>query len=732
MTSERHNGFTLLELLVAVAIIATLALLATYATRSARLRANEAASITNLRNLAAANLLYTTDHGTYVPANEPRNRIRWHGGRDSAVFRSDLWQTVGGCNRAMSTISSAVAGQTAQYRYNYPGTAIGNLYLEMWTLRNPISFYLPISGFTVVGLTRIDVFNILLQNGGVLGASGQQPTGPFAVPNSPAVVGATFDVQNLDLDLASNGIYWASNDVEATVAPFPAPVASFTRNPTQGLVPLTVQFTDTSINSPTAWQWDFQNDGVVDSTQQNPSWIYTTPGAFTARLVVSSQWGQSSAQQGITVNAPPPTAAFTATPTGGSVPLTVQFTDTSTFATSWQWDFQNDGVIDSTAQNPSFTYTAAGTYSVRLVATGPGGSNTLTQAGLITTGAPPSFTATPAAAATAPLTVQFAGSASFAVTQWAWDFQNDGVNDAFGPNPTFTYTANGIYSVRLTVTTPVAPFTRTLVRPGAVVVDPIVGTPVNAALNLALIAPGTYLRGSPVTPLGVAPYYNQPNAQPVHPVTISRPFWIGRFEVTQAQYQAVMGSNPSVFKGSSYPNAAQRPVETVTWHNAVAYCTALTASEQAAGRVPAGYVYRLPTEAEWEYCCRAGTTTEFHFGPTLVCAQANFNFSYHSNTVCSIGLTAVVGSYAPNAWGLHDMHGNVWEWCQDGWDGSANYPSGPVTDPVVASGSFRVLRGGSWYDGVSFTCRSAIRFGFIPSYSDVSIGFRVVLAPVLQ
>ena len=92
----------------------------------------------------------------------------------------------------------------------------------------------------------------------------------------------------------------------------------------------------------------------------------------------------------------------------------------------------------------------------------------------------------------------------------------------------------------------------------------------SAALGMVAIAPGTYLRGSPVTPLGVAPYFNEANAQPVHSVTISRPFWIGRFEVTQAQYQAVTGSNPSVFQGPSYPNAAQRPVETVTWFDAVA------------------------------------------------------------------------------------------------------------------------------------------------------------------
>jgi formylglycine-generating enzyme required for sulfatase activity len=236
----------------------------------------------------------------------------------------------------------------------------------------------------------------------------------------------------------------------------------------------------------------------------------------------------------------------------------------------------------------------------------------------------------------------------------------------------------------------------------------------SAALDMVAIAPGTYLRGSPVTPLGVPPYFNQANAQPVHPVTISRPFWIGRFEVTQAQYQAVMGSNPSFYQGSSYPNAAQRPVERVTWNNAVAYCTALTASEQAAGRVPAGYVYRLPTEAEWEYCCRAGTTTEYPFGPTLVCGQANFSLSYHSGANCFIGQTAVVGSCAPNAWGLRDMIGNVLEWCLDGWDLSANYPASAVADPLVSTGPYRVTRGGCWSINSSFS-RSALRYGLTPS-----------------
>jgi formylglycine-generating enzyme required for sulfatase activity len=252
----------------------------------------------------------------------------------------------------------------------------------------------------------------------------------------------------------------------------------------------------------------------------------------------------------------------------------------------------------------------------------------------------------------------------------------------------------------------------------------------SAALDMVAIAPGTYLRGSPVTPLVVAPYFNQANAQPVHAVTIGRPFWIGRHEVTQSQYQAVTGSNPSRFQGPTYANAAQRPVEQVSWNEAVAYCAALTASEQAAGRVPAGYVYRLPTEAEWEYCCRAGTTTEYPFGPTLVCGQANFSLSYHSGANCFIGQTAVVGSYAPNAWGLRDMVGNVLEWCLDGWDLSANYPASAVADPLVSTGPYRVTRGGCWSINSSFS-RSALRYGLTPSVASHDLGFRVVLAPIV-
>lgn len=247
-----------------------------------------------------------------------------------------------------------------------------------------------------------------------------------------------------------------------------------------------------------------------------------------------------------------------------------------------------------------------------------------------------------------------------------------------------------------------------------------------ASLNMVPISAGTFLMGSP-EPVGVTPYYNRADSQPIHAVTIARPFWIGKYEVTQSEYQAVTGSNPSTFL------SANRPVEGVTWYQAVAYCDALTVRELAAGRLPSGYEYRLPTEAEWEYCCRAGTATEFHYGPTLVCGQANFDFSTHTNSVCNSWATLPVGGYAPNAWGLYDMHGNVWEWCLDGWDGYANYPGGSVSDPYVApyaaSGLNRIFRGGSMYD-ISAACRSAYRGGTFPGQGYSSLGFRVVCAPV--
>ncbi len=217
------------------------------------------------------------------------------------------------------------------------------------------------------------------------------------------------------------------------------------------------------------------------------------------------------------------------------------------------------------------------------------------------------------------------------------------------------------------------------------------------------------------------PYYGSSDTQPVHGVTISQDFWMGEHEVTQAEYQALMGVNPSAFVGSSLP------VEQVSWNDSVAYCAALTAQEVALGNLPAGFEYRLPTEAEWEYACRAGTTTEFNVGADLYCADARFSQSHHSNSSCGVSSTIDVGSYPANAFGLHDMHGNVFEWCLDSW---SSYIAGAVTDPFVTGGSNRVFRGGGWIVNSNF-CRSAYRVFLGSGVPTNHIGFRVVLGSVL-
>jgi formylglycine-generating enzyme required for sulfatase activity len=253
--------------------------------------------------------------------------------------------------------------------------------------------------------------------------------------------------------------------------------------------------------------------------------------------------------------------------------------------------------------------------------------------------------------------------------------------------------------------------------------------------GLVWIAPGTFVMGSPAS----EPLRN--SDETLHTVTLMKGFYMGKYAVTQGEYLALMGSNPSYFttrdwNGNSIPADLNRPVETVSWDDATNYCAHLTAQEQAAGRLPAGWGYRLPTESEREYACRAGTTTAFHYGNALHGGMANF-YSYYEYDA-AIGYIAVasptgylarttaVGSYQPNAWGLHDLHGNVWEWCRDSY---GSYPTGSVTDPQGApSGSHRVFRGGGW-NGHGRYCRSAIRYYGVPSYRGGELGFRVVLAP---
>jgi formylglycine-generating enzyme required for sulfatase activity len=243
---------------------------------------------------------------------------------------------------------------------------------------------------------------------------------------------------------------------------------------------------------------------------------------------------------------------------------------------------------------------------------------------------------------------------------------------------------------------------------------------------LADIPAGAFVMGSPPSELERAAWEG-----PQTMVTITYAFKIGMFEVTQGQWQAVMTNNPSYDTGDS-----NLPVEQVTWADATNYCWQLTQRERQSSCLPADWVYRLPSEAEWEYSCRAGSTNAFAYGPELLSGMANFDghYEYDSDigtitdlTGISLGQTIPVGQYAPNAWGLYDTHGNTWEWCLDGW--SYYLPGGSVTNPVnSASGAQRVVRGGGLYDEAR-DCRCAYRLPCSPDYAAREVGFRVVLAP---
>ena len=225
-------------------------------------------------------------------------------------------------------------------------------------------------------------------------------------------------------------------------------------------------------------------------------------------------------------------------------------------------------------------------------------------------------------------------------------------------------------------------------------------------MKLVRIPKGAFTMGSPESEEG-----RYSDEGPQRSVTISKDYYLGAYEVTQEQYQRIMGENPSEFMGTN------NPVETVSWEDAVAFCKKLSElpEEKAAGRV-----YRLPTEAEWEYACRAGSTSRFGFGDSD--SQLGSYAWFDKN---SARTTHPVGQKTPNAWGLYDMHGNVWEWCADR---KGDYSTSAVTDPAgPATGSYRVFRGASWRDGAAY-CRSAIRNRYVPSYRYPFDGFRVALS----
>jgi formylglycine-generating enzyme required for sulfatase activity len=256
----------------------------------------------------------------------------------------------------------------------------------------------------------------------------------------------------------------------------------------------------------------------------------------------------------------------------------------------------------------------------------------------------------------------------------------------------------------------------------------------SASMKLVYIAPGKFLMGSPEEEKE-----RREDEGPQHEVEITRGFYLGKYEVTQGEYQAIMGKNLSWFSAAGDGNdkiagkdTSQFPVEQVSWDEAKEYCRKLTERERIAGKLRQDEEYRLPTEAEWEYACRGGAKTHqaFHFGDALTSRQANFNGDSPfggGGKGPYLERTTQVGVYGENSFGLHDMHGNVMEWCEDRYGpyqpGARRDPKGPL------SGSSRVVRGGGWRNGAA-SCRSAIRESVPPADRDIDLGFRVARSAV--
>jgi formylglycine-generating enzyme len=246
-----------------------------------------------------------------------------------------------------------------------------------------------------------------------------------------------------------------------------------------------------------------------------------------------------------------------------------------------------------------------------------------------------------------------------------------------------------------------------------------------AGIALCWCQPGSFRMGSPVEEVN----HRADEAQVE--VSLTRGFWMGRYEVTQGEWERVMGAFP---QPQTKGVGGRFPVHWVSFLEAEAFCAKLNGVAHGRGELPEGWGFRLPTEAEWEYACRAGTTTATSFGDSLSTAQANFQSEPYGGAPAGPVLmrASEVGSYPANAWSLHDMHGNVWEYCRDWYH--ARLPGGTDPDLYAVKGQqnrdgtySRVRRGGAWIEE-GWTCRSATRLRYEPERRSDHIGFRIVLA----
>ncbi len=315
----------------------------------------------------------------------------------------------------------------------------------------------------------------------------------------------------------------------------------------------------------------------------------------------------------------------------------------------------------------------------------------------------------------APITVAFTNESeagSFPIKTYAWDF-GDGTTSTLETPPAHVYATPGTYTISLTVTDSRDNSDTDLKLNTIAALDPNREEGVTgeiktfAGINFVWIPAGTFQMGT------VSDDYPQEDSTPVHEVTLTRGFWISQYEITQDQWKNVIGFDPSFFKDLIAYDTLFMPVEQVTWNDCQDYVSKLNQLGEG--------VFRLPTEAEWEYACRAGSDTEFCFGDneSLLPEYAWYwlNAPYQP---------FYVGLLHPNAWGLYDMHGNVEEWVQDNFGEGEYYESSPAIDPAgEENGPFRVVRGGAWRDP-AVAVASPAREPYLPSAMYNFIGLRLV------
>jgi PKD repeat protein len=451
-----------------------------------------------------------------------------------------------------------------------------------------------------------------------------------------AILGATIFDFNTDPPLISYEqlIASASGQHESS------PVADFTATPTSGTAPLTVNFTDQSTNNPTSWQWDF-GDGNT-STQQNLTHTYNNAGTYSVTLTATNSYGSNIKTKNgyITVSnsGNSPVANFIATPTSGTAPLTVNFTDQSTNTpTSWQWDFGDGGT--STQQNPSHAYNNAGNYTVTLTATNVYGSDSENKTGYIT--------------------VTSGGGGGGATLDWVnvsgGTFQMGSNNGGSDEQPIHTVTLSSFEITKYETT--------------------------NGQFSEFLNSIGCSADGN----------FNDPEYGNVQYIDMGET----SVQIRYSGGQFVPGSGKTDF-----------PVIEVTWYGAHAFAL------WAGGR--------LPTEAEWEFAARGGNQSNgyTYSGSNNIDDVAWYggNSNYHTHQV---------GTKAPNELGIYDMSGNVWEWCND-WFSGIYYSSSPQNNPQgPSSGTYRVGRGGTCNGGANYS-RVAYRDMHLPGWTNYFLGFRIV------